>query len=83
MPKNMPIRLLGFVPSHSGEIALLMPISSSPESKLCTPWESPTNSEQQERNKWQGQNGLLWLKSAVKLIGVKLGQKSQVGLGPV
>ena len=33
----MPKRLPGFVPSHSGEIAPLMPISSSAESKLFTP----------------------------------------------
>ena len=35
--KNMPRRLPGFVPSHSGEIASLMPISSSAESMLFTP----------------------------------------------
>ena len=62
----MPKRLSGFVPSHSGEISPLMPISSSAESKLFTVWKSRTNSEQLERNKWQGQNGLLWLKSAAK-----------------
>ena len=33
----MPTRLPGFVPSHSGEIAPLMPVSSSAESKLFTP----------------------------------------------
>ena len=33
----MPRRLPGFVPSHSGEIESVMPISSSAESKLFTP----------------------------------------------
>ena len=36
-PKNMPRRLPGFVPSHSDEIAPLMPISNSAESKFFTP----------------------------------------------
>ena len=33
MPRHLP----DFVPSHSGEIAPLMPISSSVESELLTP----------------------------------------------
>ena len=33
----MPKRLPGFVLGHSGEIAPLMPISSSAESKYVTP----------------------------------------------
>ena len=53
MPRHLP----GFVPGHSGEIAPLMPISSSAKSKLFTPLKSRANSEQQERNKWQCQNG--------------------------
>ena len=35
-PKNMPKHLPGFVPSHLGEIALVMLFSSSTESKLFT-----------------------------------------------
>ena len=62
----------------------------------CLPLKSQTNSEQQERNKWQdqkeprvkvgheskrakGQDGLLWLKTAVKTIQV---ERSQLGPGP-
>ena len=51
MPKHLP----GFVPNHLGEIAPLMLISHSTESKnLISLKES---NQQQERNKWQGQNG--------------------------
>ena len=35
--KNIPRHFPAFVPSHSGEIAPLMPISSSIEPKLHTP----------------------------------------------
>ena len=86
----MPRRLPGFVPSHSGKITPLMPISSWAESKLFTPWKSRTNSEQQERNKWQGQIGPRvkmgccgWnqLLKQTGPKGVSLGL-SQVGPGP-
>ena len=53
MPEGFP----GFLPSYSGEIAPLMPISSSAESELFIPWNGRTNNEQQEINKWHGKNG--------------------------
>ena len=45
----MPRRLPGFVPNHSGEIAPLMPITSSTESTLFTPErvELTVNSEKE------------------------------------
>ena len=66
MPRHLP----GFVPSHSGEIASLKPISSSAESKLFTPErvELTVNSKKEtngrvkmgQESKWtKSQDGLL------------------------
>ena len=81
-PKNMPKGLPGFVSSHSGEIAPLMPISSSAESKLLPPerLELTVNSKE-ETNGIEGQYGLLWLKLSVKAIESNWAKRSQLEPG--